>query len=618
MSLIWRLMSFVRPYAWQAILGLILAITLTWLSLVPPMLMRTLIDDAIMKHNRTLLLWLTIALLGVYLASTLLSMLKNYLMAWLGQKVLYDLRTRLYEHVANLDMAFFETRRSGQIMSRITGDVTALEQFIVHNVPHMLIDLITLIGIAIVLFRTNVHLALIALLPAPLLAILTVYYRQLAIVVYRRLWNVIAEMHSFLIETLSGIKVVQCFNQEEREANRFRGRCGKIVRSNLDAAKLSTLFFPTMGFVSTVGLMLVWWIGGNQVLEGQITIGVLTMFTMYLRQFYVPVQNLTYLNDVWQRTAAAAERVFEILDAKPEIEQPPQPIKLSELKGEVVFEDVSFSYNGNGNQANEAPALKDINLRVRPGETIGIVGRSGAGKTTLTALVTRFYDPKEGRILIDGHDLRQLDLKALREKMGVVLQEPFLFHGTICENIAYGRPNATMEEIIKAAKAANAHQFILNLPDAYDTYVGERGTKLSGGERQRISIARAILRDPKILILDEATSSVDSESEYAIQKALERLLKGRTTFAIAHRLSTLRNADRLIVLDSGRIVEMGTHEELMQRDGIYKRLVQIQAMLSNSLLGNDGNGDGDSHNSDEGSAQRRESDNDSGGNGSKA
>ncbi|MFA4029066.1 MAG: hypothetical protein GDYSWBUE_001664 [Candidatus Fervidibacterota bacterium] len=620
MSLIGRLISFLRPYAWQAILGLTLAVTLTWLSLVPPMLMRILIDDAIMKHNRVLLLWLTIALLGVYLASTLLSMVRNYLMAWLGQRVLYDLRTRLYEHVANLDMSFFEARRSGQIMSRITGDVTALEQFIVHNVPSILIDLITLVGIAIVLFRTNVHLALIALLPAPLLAILTVYYRELAIVVYRRLWNVIAEMHSFLIETLSGIKVIQCFNQEEREVKRFRGRCERIVRSNLDAARLSTLFFPTMGFISTFGLMLVWWIGGNQVLDGQITIGVLTMFTMYLRQFYVPVQNLTYLNDVWQRTAAAAERVFEILDTKPEIEQPSQPIKLGELKGEVVFDRVSFSYNGNGKQDDGALALRDISLKVRPGETIGIVGRSGAGKTTLTALVARFYDPKEGRILIDGHDLRQLDLKALREKMGVVLQEPFLFHGTIYENIAYGRPNATMEEIIKAAKAANAHQFILNFPDAYDTYVGERGTKLSGGERQRISIARAILRDPKILILDEATSSVDSESEYAIQKALERLLKGRTTFAIAHRLSTLRNADRLIVLDSGRVVEMGTHEELMQRDGIYKRLVQIQAMLSNSLLNDNGNGkgDGDLDSSNESNAHNREGNDGSNGNASRA
>lgn len=594
MPFVRRLSEFVRPYIWQMVFGFILTVTLTWLSLVPPMLMRRLIDEAIMERDRKLLLMLTLALLGVYIVSTLIGMVKNYLMTWLGQKVLYDLRTRLYEHVATLDIGFFESRRSGQIMSRITGDVAALEQFIVHSVPQMLIDLITLIGIAIVLFKTNIQLALIALFPAPLLIIMTVRYRQLAIVVYRRLWNVIAEMHSFLFETLSGIKVVQCFNQEAREIERFKGRCNKIVSSYLDAAKLSTLFFPTMGFISTLGLMLVWWFGGNQVLEGQLTIGTLTMFTMYLRQFYVPVQNLTYLNDVWQRTAAAAERVFEILDTKPEVSIPKEAVKLSDVKGEVVFEDVSFAYDENKSQNGDGLVLKHINLKVRPGETIGIVGRSGSGKTTLTALIARFYDPKEGRILIDGHDLRELDLKKLREKMGVVLQEPFLFHGTIWENIAYSRPNATMEEIIKAAKTANAHKFILELPDAYDTYVGERGTKLSGGERQRISIARAILRDPKILILDEATSSVDSESEYAIQKALDRLLKGRTTFAIAHRLSTLRNADKLIVLDNGEIVEMGTHEELMQKDGIYKRLVQIQALLSNSLIeeGDNGNGKG--------------------------
>lgn len=277
MPFVRRLSEFVRPYIWQMVFGFILTVTLTWLSLVPPMLMRRLIDEAIMERDRKLLLMLTLALLGVYIVSTLIGMVKNYLMTWLGQKVLYDLRTRLYEHVATLDIGFFESRRSGQIMSRITGDVAALEQFIVHSVPQMLIDLITLIGIAIVLFKTNIQLALIALFPAPLLIIMTVRYRQLAIVVYRRLWNVIAEMHSFLFETLSGIKVVQCFNQEAREIERFKGRCNKIVSSYLDAAKLSTLFFPTMGFISTLGLMLVWWFGGNQVLEGQLTIGTLAV-----------------------------------------------------------------------------------------------------------------------------------------------------------------------------------------------------------------------------------------------------------------------------------------------------------------------------------------------------
>lgn len=335
-------------------------------------------------------------------------------------------------------------------------------------------------------------------------------------------------------------------------------------------------------------------------MSGRITIGVLTMFTMYLRQFYTPVQNLTKLNDIWQRTAAAAERVFEILDIKPEVNAPPDAIKPEDVKGEVVFEHVSFTYNGSN---GEVPALQDVTLEVKPGETIGIVGRSGAGKTTLAGLISRFYDPKEGRILLDGYDLRTLDLKALREKMGVVLQEPFLFHGTVRENIAYGRPDADMEDIIRAAKVANAHEFILELPDAYDSYVGERGMKLSGGQRQRLSIARAILRDPKILILDEATSSVDSESEYAIQRALERLMQGRTTFAIAHRLSTLRSADRLIVLDDGRIVETGTHDELMQRDGIYRRLVQIQTELSRSLLTDDNGGNGDGNGSGRGSVR---------------
>ncbi|HID07280.1 MAG TPA: ABC transporter ATP-binding protein, partial [Armatimonadetes bacterium] len=327
MSLMRRLLGYLRPYWVQTIAGLILTIMLTGLSLVPPMLMRHLLDDAILKNNKALLSWLALALLCVYLLSTVLRMVRQYLMAWLGQHVLYDLRARLYEHLATLDIGFFESRRTGQIMSRITSDVAALEHFIVGSIPQMVIDIVTLIGIAIVLFQTDVQLALIALLPTPFLIGLTMRYRQLAIVVYRRLRRVIGDLHSFLVETLSAVKVVQCFNQEEREVKRFHKRCKRLVNTNLEAAKLSTLFFPTIGFISTIGLVLVWWIGGNEVLSGRITIGVLTMFTMYLRQFYTPVQNLTKLNDIWQRTAAAAERVFEILDIKPEVNAPPDAIK---------------------------------------------------------------------------------------------------------------------------------------------------------------------------------------------------------------------------------------------------------------------------------------------------
>ena len=326
-------------------------------------------------------------------------------------------------------------------------------------------------------------------------------------------------------------------------------------------------------------------------MEGTLSLGVLTMFTLYLQRFYMPVQNLAQLNDVLQRTKASAERVFEILDTQPDIQKAPDAVVPEEIKGHISLENVKFSYPGNGDLV-----LKGINLEISPGEMVGIVGRSGAGKSTLAALIPRFYDPAEGSIKLDGIDLRKIDLATLRANIGMVLQEPYLFHGTIKENIAYGKPDADMLDIIRAAKAANAHGFIMEFPDAYDAYVGERGMKLSGGQRQRISIARALLRDPKILILDEATSAVDSESEYAIQQALERLLQGRTTIAIAHRLSTLRKANKLIVLENGEIVEEGTHEELMAKeDGIYRRLVEIQMRMSETLStvplnGDNGNG----------------------------
>jgi ABC-type multidrug transport system fused ATPase/permease subunit len=581
-----RLFRYLRPYWHWAILSLVLTLLVTGLSLLPPKLMQLLLDKAIPQKNMKLLWQLSALLLGVYLVNTVISFARTYLMSWLGQKVLYDMRSELYEHLQRLSLSFYDTHRTGQLMSRITGDVGMLEGFLIHSIPQFFVDLLTLFGIGFVLFQTNLKLALIALAPTPLLFVMTVKYKDFILPVYRRLRYAWGDLTSFLSDTLGGIRVVKVFNQEEHEVHRFRTKNERILKGSLQGVLIWSTFFPTMGLIGTISLVAVWFVGGKQVMEGTLSLGVLTMFTLYLQRFYMPVQNLAQLNDVIQRMKASAERVFEILDTQPDIKNDPEAIVPKEVKGHIVFENVKFAYPGSGELV-----LKGINLEIRPGEMVGIVGRSGAGKSTLAALIPRFYDPTEGSIKLDGIDLRKIDLAALRSNIGMVLQEPYLFHGTIKENIAYGKPDADMLDIIRAAKAANAHQFIMEFPDAYDSYVGERGMKLSGGQRQRISIARALLRDPKILILDEATSAVDSESEYAIQQALERLLQGRTTIAIAHRLSTLRKADKLIVLENGEIVEEGTHEELMAKeDGIYRRLVEIQMRMSETLSAADFNG----------------------------
>ncbi|MCS7192827.1 MAG: ABC transporter ATP-binding protein/permease [Armatimonadetes bacterium] len=585
-SLWGRLFCYLRPYWHWAILSLVLTLLVTGLSLIPPKLMQLLLDDAIPRKSMKLLWQLSLLLLVVYLVTTIVSFIRTYLMSWLGQKVLYDMRSELYRHLQRLSLSFYDTHRTGQLMSRITGDVGMLEGFLIHSIPQFFVDLLTLFGIGFVLFQTDWKLALISLAPTPLLFFMTVKYKDFILPIYRRLRYAWGDLTSFLSDTLGGIKVVKVFNQEEHETQRFRIKNERILRGSLQSVLVWSIFFPTMGLISTISLVAVWFVGGKQVMEGTLSLGVLTMFTLYLQRFYMPVQNLAQMNDVIQRTKASAERVFEILDTQPDIQNAPDAIVPEEIKGHILMENVKFAYPGSNDLS-----LKGINLEIRPGEMVGIVGRSGAGKSTLVALIPRFYDPTEGQIKLDGIDLRKIDLASLRANIGMVLQEPYLFHGTVKENIAYGKPNADMLEIIRAAKAANAHQFIMEFPDAYDTYVGERGTKLSGGQRQRISIARALLRDPKILVLDEATSAVDSESEYAIQQALERLLQGRTTIAIAHRLSTLRKANKLIVLENGEIVEEGTHEELMAKeDGIYRRFVEIQMSMSETLSISNPNG----------------------------
>jgi len=392
--------------------------------------------------------------------------------------------------------------------------------------------------------------------------------------VYHKVYRRMAGISAILADTIPGVRVVKAFVSERREIDRFNTQNEEYFKSSMRAAKLSTIYFPIMGFATFAGGIIIRWFGGRDVITGDMTLGGLMLFMSYMYQFYGPIHGLTRLNHSLQRAASAAERVFEIMDAQPEIDDNKDAVELPTIRGDIKFDNVVFSYD------DEKNALDGVSFDVEAGQMIGLSGPSGAGKTTLINLLGRFYDATEGSIAVDGYDIRDVKVKSLRRQIGVVLQDPFLFHGSIADNIAYSKPHASRAEIVAAAKAANAHNFIMEFPDGYDTMVGERGVGISGGEKQRISIARAVLKNPRILILDEATSSVDTETESLIQSAIDRLVEGRTTFAIAHRLSTLRKADKLIILDKGEIAEMGTHDELLDNNGLYKRLVALQSELS--------------------------------------
>ena len=491
--------------------------------------------------------------------------------AFLGMKMTVSIRGSLFEKFQSLSLSFYDKRNVGSIMSRMTNDTGALYDVLVDGIPVVLNQFAMLIGIPIALLIMNWHIAVWALIPIPFVLWAVRWFRQKMMRVWSRFWHNWSRLGGTLNGILQGTRVVKAFHGENREVKRFDRRISELARTGYLAESAWATFFPVVMFSMSLSSFVVWWVGGKSVLTGQMTIGQLTAFIAYLAMLQQPLMMLQRIIDWSSRALTAAERVFEVMDTPVDIQNSPDKVSIPKIQGAVKFTDVHFGYD----KAREV--LHGIDLEVKPGEMIGLVGHSGAGKSTMINLLMRFYDPTQGTIELDGIDLRKVDLDDFRRQVGVVLQESYLFPGSIKDNICYGRPDAPLEEIIGAAKAANAHDFICSFPDGYDSYVGERGQRLSGGERQRIAIARAILHNPKILVLDEATASVDTETERMIQEALERLIDGRTVFAIAHRLSTLRNADRLVVIDDGKIAEVGTHQELLAlEDGIYKKLVAMQ------------------------------------------
>lgn len=569
-----RILRYIRPYRYLALLTLACAGLTTALELIPPWLTKIVIDDVIQAHQPVLLPWIIGGLVMTYGLRNIFGSLRIRLNNMLEQKVVYDLRDQVFSALQRLSISYYENRSTGEIMSRVNNDTEHVERIFIDGLEAMLTASLTLVGITVMLFWLNWKLALLSLIPIPLLVLSASTFTKRMHGYYHDIRRSAADLNAYLQDAISGIRETIGFNQQNAERARFNRLSYDYSQSNLKAMYLWSLYSPSMMFVGSLGTILILWFGSKEVLSGALTLGELVMFLGYLALFYVPINQIHSVNHLLQHALAASERVFEVLDTQPDVQdRSGVQAPVERLHGGVRFERVAFAYR------DDVPVLKEITLDVKPGERIALVGPSGAGKSSLLKLLMRFYDVKAGSILMDGYDVRDLPLAFLRHHIGLVQQEPFLFNGTVRENIAYGDPTADQLRLEEAARAARAHDFILDLPDGYDTWIGERGVKLSVGQKQRVSIARVLLKNPPIVIFDEATSNVDTETELKIREALDYLMEGRTTFTIAHRLSTLQDADRIVVIDRGRIVEEGSHEALLAQGGLYAILYEAQFQI---------------------------------------
>ncbi|NNU93561.1 ABC transporter ATP-binding protein [Geobacillus sp. NFOSA3] len=580
MAIIRRYMQFVRPYKWYIIATMIIGIIKFAIPLLIPLLLKYVVDEIIANTKlpmsvKTERLWWAIAVMLVIfvLIRPIVEYYRQYFAQWTASKVLYDIRNRLFTHMQKLSFTYYSNHRTGEIISRVINDVEQTKDFIITGLMNLWLDMTTIIIALIIMMKMDIKLTLVSISTLPLYAFSVKYFFGRLRQRTRMRSQALAELQAYLHERVQGMPVIKSLAIEEEEQKRFSEQNNNFLTKALMHTSWNAKSFSVVNTVTDIAPIIVIGYAGYQVLLGHITVGTLVAFVGYIDRLYSPLRRLVNSSTTLTQSFASMDRMFEFLDETYDIVDAPNAMGCKEVKGDIVFENVTFAYN-----KNEPPVLRDISFSVKAGETIALVGMSGGGKSTLVSLIPRFYDVTKGRILLDGIDIRDIRVRSLRDQIGMVFQDSFLFSDSVKENILLGKPGATDEEVIAAAKAANAHDFIMNLPDGYDTKVGERGIKLSGGQKQRIAIARVFLKNPPLLIFDEATSALDLESEHYIQEAMERLAKNRTTFIVAHRLSTITHADRIFLIEDGKIVESGTHDELMARKGQYYHLFTIQQL----------------------------------------